>query len=217
MNTAFVEDWLKGKTAEDFAIIEHLGGRLLWPTKLQRLRADKKFHEEPACLQVLDPLDLLEATQNAMSIFSERGLDPKDERVQPLWAEIEVFAQVAIALREAKPGPDGNHAPKHSLGILLSVKETGIPRLQILNLHAQLHVFAKFEDPRLETLDTRTVIATAMAIAEVGNCSPLVAIAGSELDGYVIESARILRGSLLHESSASSQTSSTTERSRRKN
>lgn len=214
--TAFVDEWLKGKSREDFNIIEHLGGRILWPVKIQRFKADKKFHEEPAYLHVLDTVDLLQATLDAEAEFVRRGFDPKEERHAGLLAEVEAFAQVAIALREHKPHADGNHAPKHQLGILMSTQATGISKLQVLSLHGQLRVFEKFEDPRLESLSTDQVIAANMAMAEVGNVSPLVAIAGSEQDAFAISTAVILRKYLLHEHSSPSSTNSTTGRSRKK-
>ncbi len=210
-------DWLKGKTYKDFEIIEHLGGRLLWPTSLFRLKADKQFHEEKVYLQVLDPIDIMEATVKAQQIFDARGLNAQDERHKPIWGEIEAYAQVSIAMRSSKAHADGNYPPLHNLEILLSAQLTGISRSQVLGLHGQLRVFEKFEDPRLEKLTTEQVVAANLAIAEVGNCSPLVPIVGSELDEFAISTACLLKRYLLHEQSSPSPTNSKTGRSRSKN
>lgn len=214
--TAHVEDWLKGKTREDFAIIEHCGGRILWPVKLHRLRTTGKFDEEPAYLQVLDPIETMEAKREALRVFAEQGFVKDDERTTDIWTELEMISQVAIALREPKPSADGIHYAKFSLDTLLQFKDTGISSREIASLHQQLTMFAKLEDPRLETIDRATVIKVAIAIAEVGNLSPLVAIAGSELDTCVIGMAAILTECLTHEFSLPSLASSNKERSPKK-
>jgi hypothetical protein len=215
--TAFVEEWLKGKTREDFALIEHCNGRLLWPVKINRLRKNGKFEEESAYLQVLDPVDVMDATQEAMRIFDERGFDKDDERVAAIWTELEMFARISVALRSVEKDSDGIYPNMHSLDMLLDVKTTGISRSEVENLNRRLDIVTKLQDPRLDDVDRATVIRVANAIAETGNLSPLVAIAGSELDTCVVGMASILIECLRHEFSSPSLENSKQGRSRSKN
>jgi hypothetical protein len=191
MPTNDVMDWLKGKTPEDFAIIEHCG-RLLWPIKLQRLKSDKKVSEEPAYLQVLDPLDLMDAKQAAARLFDARKFDKDDERYKDMWAMLEMYAQVAIALRDNEANVDGTHYQKHSVDILLDSKATSISYAEVRRLHSMLDIFSKFEDPRLDQMTVEEVMELVYAIAKARNLSPLVGIAGSAVDTFVMSMADLL-------------------------
>jgi hypothetical protein len=209
--TAHVEEWLKGKSREDFAIIEHCG-RLFWPIKINKLRANGKFEQEPALLCVLDVAELMEAKRDARRVFEEQGFTRSDETLD-IWSELEVFAQVAIALREPKPSADGIPSAKYSLETLLECAKTGIPRREVMNLYRQLDAVAKLEDPCLDKLDVETIVRAAIAIADKGNLGPLVAIAGSEVDTCVIGMASLLTGYLTHEHLSPSPEKSTKVRS----
>lgn len=220
-STAALHSWLEGKTAADFKIIEHRGGRLLWPVKLNRLRANGKFEQEDAYLQVLDPLEKLDALHESKQEFArlckERDLDPRDEDCRGFWETLEAFGQLSYALREAKPSEPGVHARKHRLWALLQFKETGISERELANLLQQLDIFAKFEDPRIADLDVETVVKGAMAIADTGNLSPLVDIVGSEVDTFVIAMAKLLTSCLTHELSSQLPANSTKARSLSRN
>ena len=211
---AFVEEWIKGKTREDFTLTEHCKGRLLWPVKINRLRKTGKFDEEPAFLQVLDPLDVMEATREAMRVFKEQGFDKDDERAAAIWTELEMFARMSIALRSTQKDADGIYPNMHSLDMLIDVKETGISRSEVESLSKRLDIVTKLQDPRLEDIDRATVVRVAVGIAETGNISPLVAIAGSEMDTCVVGMASILTECLQHQLSAQSPPNSSEGRSR---
>mgnify|MGYP001591989626 FL=1 len=219
-NPAFVEEWLAGKRPEDFDVIEHLGGRLLWPVKIQRLRSGlenkQSWTEESAYLQALDCSDLIEAVREATRIFDERGFSKDDPRHQALWAEIEMHAHVARALREAAD-PSGHpygagmvHPQKCALEILLSHKASGITRAEVARLYEQLQLFSRFEDARLEQVNKEQAIQVALAIASVRNCSPLVPIAGSAQDTCIVYICDLLSSYLLPKSSSPSPESSPT-------
>ena len=212
--TTHVEEWLKGKGREDFEIIENCG-RILWPIKINRLRPNGSFDQEAAFLRVLDVSEVMEAKRVARRVFEEQGFVRGDDTLD-IWAELEAFSHVAIALREPKPSSDGEHYAKYSLETLLECKQTGISRREVMNLYRQLGAVAKLEDPCLEKLDVETVVRAAIAIADKGNLDPLVAIAGSEMDTCVIGMASLLTGYLMQEPSSPSPASSTKERSRLK-
>lgn len=213
----FVEDWMRGKTAADFDCLEHAGGRLLWPIKLHRLRADKTWREEDAFLQTLDGLDRLEALRAAKQIFEERQMRHDDPANAEAWQEIMTYSYVALALREPKPNAAGIHPQRHALEHLLSARESGIARGEVHSLYSRLLLFETFEEPRLEELHPEEVVKLALAIAEVRNPSPLVATAGPALDTYVVSSAVLLRSYLLGEQSSPSPASSTPAASSQKN
>jgi hypothetical protein len=216
MHRKFIEEWMKGKTPEDFEILEHAGGRLLWPVKLHRLTANKTWREEDAYLQTLDGLDRVEALKMARAFFEERGLKHDDPANAEAWQEVLTHAYVALALREPKPNAAGIHGQRHTLDHLLSSKESGIQRSEVHSLHARMLLFETFEEARLEELPAEEVVAMAMAIAEVKNPSPLVATAGPALDTYVVSSAVLLTSYLLQERSSPSPGSSTQGRSGQK-
>lgn len=198
----FAREWLKGKKARDFDVLEHLGGRLLWPVMLQRRRAgpDRKpiWTEEPAYLQTLDPMDQLKAVEIATRLFDERGLKIADPRHAAAWAEVEMASHVALGLREAvdatgKPYPPGVvHPQKADLQTLLEQKQSGISGREIARLYELMQTFGGFEGAKLEKVDKELAIKIALAIAEVGNLSPLVAIAGQGQDSCVVYSMQIL-------------------------
>lgn len=217
----FALEWLKGKTARDFDVLEHLD-RIYWPVKLHRRRAgpDKKviWSEEPALLRVLDTADKIKATQIATVHFDAAGLKIADPRHQAIWAEIEMHAHVSIALREAtdartgKPYLDSEEPhPKATLELLLQHKATGIGASEVARLYELLQTFDGFEGAKLERVDKELAIRIAMAIAEAGNLSPLVAIAGRGQDSCVVYIARTLCSFLRPEPSAPSFESSTLE------
>lgn len=209
----FLDEWLKGKTREDFDLIEHCNGRLLWPVKIHKLRKNGKYEEEAAFLQVLDMIDGMDATQEAMRIFEERGFDKEDARVGDIWTELEMFARVSVALRSTIKDSDGIYPNMFSLDTLLDSKETGITPAAVALLHKQLDIVSKLQDPRLEDIDRATAVQAAMAIAETGNLSPLVYIAGSAQDTCVVVMSSILSECLRHEFSVHSLENSNKVRS----
>lgn len=220
----FAREWLKGKTAQDFEVLEHLG-RVHWPVKLQRRRKgpDGKViwaAEEPALLRVLDTRDRMKAIDDATKLFDARGLKISDPRHQAIWTEIEKHAHVALALREAvdaqtgKPYADGVEPhQKATLEYLLVHAKSGITAVEVTRLYELLQTFEGFEDPKLEKVDPALCIKIALAVAEVGNLSPLAATGGQGPDSCVVYWARILSDFLRGERSSPSPESSTPERS----
>ena len=210
-----VTDWIKGKRPEDFDVIESSDGAILWPTKLHRF-GKGGWKEEPVVLQTLDGKMLIEAKAKALAHFEASGFKAEDGRVQDVWNELEIYSHVALAMREPKARESGVYPQKHTMEQLLDRKASGVSRAEVFNLHQQLQIFARWEDPRLEDIDTETAIAIATAIAEVRSPSPLAAIAGPAQDTCVVFIATTLCSYLRGERSAPSPASSTPDRSRSK-
>jgi hypothetical protein len=190
--TAFVEEWLKGKTRQDFELIEHDDGRILWPVKINRLRKGGQFEEEKAYLQVLDAGDLVDAKRAALNAFEEAGFKYDDPRTADIWLQFEMISRISIALRDKTPDSTGVHPQRHSFDTLLRYKETGISLAEIESLNRRLDVVTQLQDPRLGEMDTATVVFAAGKVAEIGNLSPLAAIVGSEVDIFVIKVCALL-------------------------
>lgn len=214
----FAEEWLRGKTAQDFEVLEHQG-RIHWPIKISRRRRgpDGKpvFVEEPALLRVLDTRERLRAIDAATKYFDEQGLKISDPRHQAIWAEVERHAHVSLALREAKQG-DGkpypenvDPHPKATLSDLMEHAKSGITAAEVSRIYDLLQTFEGFEGAKLEKVDKELAIRIALAISEVGNLTPLVAIAGPAQDSCVVYLMQILSEFLRAGPSSPSPESST--------
>ncbi len=212
--------WLKGKRPEDFAVMEHKG-RVYWPVMLQRRRkgADGKptWTEEKALLRVLDVSDKADALRDAQAWFDAKDFSIKDPRHQAIWTEVEMHAQVAIALREALDGSGKPYAenvephPKAKLENLLHHGASGVSSSEVQRMYELIQTFDGWEGTKLERVDKELAIRIALTVAEVGNVSPLGVISGSGVDSCVVYWAKILSGFLRGERSGASPRSSTAE------
>lgn len=202
MDPKTVSEWLKGKTPEDFDLIE-FGGRVLWPDKLKRLKGDKTYEEVPVCIRVPRFQEELEAYATAQRIAAEHNIDVK--RDEDMFKQLHVIARAALAIREPK-APHGQFQPAE---VLMSSKDTGIAMTEIALVASKIEIFSRLEDTRLTTIDEETAIKAAFAIVEVRNLSPLAVIAGSALDDCVISMASALVRCLVDRSWQPSRASST--------
>lgn len=217
----FALEWLKGKTARDFDVMEHVG-RVYWPVQLQRRRRgpDKKpiWKEEPALLRVLDPMDKIRGVEIATRYFDAQGFKIDDARHQAIWSEIEKVAMISIALREAvdaqtgKPYPeDAEPHPKAAFEDMLNSGLSGITASEVSRLWEVHRVFDSFESARLEKVDKDLAIRVALAINDTRSLSPLVVFDGPALDSYVMYTAEILSSCLRGEPSPPLPAKSTRE------
>jgi hypothetical protein len=209
MDAKFVSEWIKGKTAADFDLIEY-GGRMLWPDKLHRLKPGGKFEEIPICVQVPRFDEELVAMAQAEAMLTEKGLDRKDH--ESTFETLEQLAKVAVAIREPKPP----HAQFQTLDVLISSKDTGIETRELFAVWQRIELYQKLHDARLSDIDEPTAIALAHAINEVRNISPLVAIVGLDVDSCVVSMAATLVRCLTDRSYSPSLASSTPARSRKR-
>lgn len=216
MSERFIQEWLKGKTAEDFDVIEHQG-RVLWPYKLSRLTADaakgkSEREETDVFLRTLDTYDIGRAGLAAQKLFAALGFNVEKDRSahEEIWDELIVYARFCYAVRAADGSqmftPD-NLIPSGDGGS----NAARIPRHAIFDVQRQLYLLGGFEDSRLEEMSVDEVIGAARAIARVRNLSPLVALGGALQDTFVIILAQQLVMYLDHKSSLLSQDSSTPE------
>lgn len=207
---AFIDEWIRGKTADDFELAEHKNGRILWPSKLMRLQKDRTWKEVPIYVQVPEPSDDYEALADAKRIAREQNIDRKEDPDD--WNSLLELCKVARAIREPKPGADGVHAQLQTVDVYLNPSVgsgTGISTKELFRIAEQVNFFAKLEDPRLQEVDERTAIAMALTINEVRSLSPLVGIAGSGLDSFVLSICVTLSRYLLNEHSQPSAGTST--------
>lgn len=215
MDAAFVTEWVAGKTPADFDIME-FGGRVLWPDKIRRLKKSAgsapTFEEFPVLLQVPRFDEELMAAADAERILADRGIvRGKSDRYEQFLEQLEVFAKVARAIREPKPP----HAQWRSVDVLIATKETGIEVRELFGVWQRLEVYAKMQDARIAEIDEPLAVQMAYAITEARNLSPLVAIAGAEVDSFVISMASTLVRCLTDRSYSPSLATSTRARSRK--
>lgn len=183
-------DWLKGKTLEDLEIIE-FGGRNFFQDKI--LKAKKGgFEEFPVMVCVPREPEIAKARVEAVELFRKRKLDRKED--EDLFAELDMLCQLARAIRTLTP-PHGQYMPvEHLIG--RTDPKTGesegfdIPSLH--DLWERVQTYRKLIDPRIYDPSIEEVFAACDAIAKVRNLSPLVAIAGPDVDSFVITIASTL-------------------------
>lgn len=188
-----IQEWLKGKSAEDLVLLES-GGRVFFPDVIHRLKrkasASRGAEFEPVNVAVCVPRapEKALARRDALKLAARLGIDR--EKDADVFDTIDKFALVAHAVRTLEP-PHGQFQP---LEWLVSTKENeGFDERSLWAIWERLKFYEEICDPRItEPMSEEDVIAAAFAIDRVRNLSPLVAIAGSELDNFVISMASLL-------------------------
>jgi hypothetical protein len=197
-----MHEWLKGKKVEDLAIIEH-GGRVLFKDAVKRIRSDGSFEEIEIRVRVLRDIEKMKARKEAREIFAKQKLDPKEDA--DLFEQLDTMAQLARAMR-SKDAPHDQFQP---LEYLLSDKPgEGFDSESLIDVWRHLEIYSKMVNPAVTVVTEDDVIRSARAVSEVQNLSPLVGIAGTELDSYVITMASLLVSSLTQLQSLRSQMNS---------
>lgn len=196
-------EWLKGKTAADFDLIEQ-GGRIYFPDVVYRLRKGGKFEEVPVAVCVPRPYEKAMARLRAIKLAADWKIDR--EKDADHFETLDTFSVLSQAIRTREP-PHGQFQP---VEWLLSTKEDeGFDERSLWAIWERVKAYGEIMDPRITEPNTEEVIAAAVAIDRVRNLSPLVAIAGSAVDSFVVEMATILCGYLRQRPSAPSDETST--------
>jgi hypothetical protein len=195
-------EWLDGKTAEDLAAIE-VAGRLLFPDRLLKPQKGGGFEEIPVMIRVPRPQEVMEARGEAIRIFRKQGLDRKED--SELFEELDTLCNLARAIRSATPP----HAQFITVEEMLSRDEKGYDIPSLFDLWERVQFYRKNIDPRLIEFSEEDVVTAALAIDRVQNLGPLVGIAGSEVDSFVISMASLLAKCLMHKPSSPSTETST--------
>lgn len=203
------QEWLVGKTADDLDLIEH-GGRVYFHDVMHRIKRKAKegkgavFEPMPVVVCVPRAPERALARRDALELAREWKIDR--EKDADIFDTLDKFALVAHAVRTVEP-PHGQFQP---LRYLVSTKEgEGFDERALWAIWERIKLYEEMVDPRItEPMSEEDVIAACFAIAKVRNLSPLVAIAGSELDNCVISMASLVTRYRMQElSSPSSETS----------
>lgn len=179
-------EWLKGKTAADFDLIEQ-GGRIYFPDVIYRLRKSGAFEEVPVAVCVPRPHEKAIARIQAIKLAATWKIDR--EKDADHFETLDTFAVLSQAIRTREPP----HGQFQTIEWLLSTKEDeGFDERSLWAIWERVKAYGEIMDPRITEPNTEEVIAAAVAIDRVRNLSPLVAIAGSAVDSFVVEMAAIL-------------------------
>jgi hypothetical protein len=198
-----LHEWLEGKTVEDLALIEH-GGRMLFPDKIRRVKADGKFEDVKVLVRVPRTVELMDARRDARKFCKDRNIDPKEDA--DLFEQLDQMAVLARALRDPN-SPQDQFQP---LEFLLSNEPgKGFDTESLVDVWRRLEIYRKMIDPAVTKVSEDDVVRAAFAVARVQNLSPLVGIAGQELDSSIITMASMLASCLTQlQSSPSGETGS---------
>lgn len=181
-----VHEWLRGKTIEELAIVEH-GGRALFPDKIQRVKADGSFESVDVYVRVPRHVEVMQARHEAREFFRKRKLDPKEDN--DLFEQLDTFAVLARAIRDKAPP----HDQFQTLEFLLSNEPgKGFDTESLLDVWTRLEVYRKMIDPRVTVVSEDDALRAAYEIDRVQNISPLAGIAGHELDSCIFTMASLL-------------------------
>lgn len=205
-----VQEWLKGKAAEDITLLEH-GGRVYFPDVIHRLKRKAKDGRgaefEPVNVVVCVPRAPERALARRDAIKLAKKWDIDREKDADIFDTLDKFALVSHAVRTEEP-PHGQAFP---LEWMVSSREgEGFDERSLWAVWDRLKFYEEICDPRItEPMSEEDVLAAAFAIERVRNLSPLVAIAGPALDNCVISMASLLCRYRLASFSAPSGTSDT--------
>jgi hypothetical protein len=193
-------EWLKGKTIEDLNIAEQ-GGRLLFEDRIVGFGPGAKRVETPIRVRVPRGPEIIEGRREAKVLFKKKGLDLVEDAAT--FDELETVCILARAIRSAE-------APFEQFA-LAEVLYSGFETKSLYDVWERMQTYQKLMDPRITDAKEEDVLAAAMGIAKVRNLSPLAAIAGSDLDTFVICMAVLLTRYLMLLSSSPLQTTSKPE------
>lgn len=181
-----LHEWLEGKTVEDLALIEH-GGRMLFPDKIRRVTAAGKFEDVRVLVRVPRTVEIMDARRDARKFCKDKGLDPQEDA--DLFEQLDQMAVLARALRDPN-SPQDQFQP---LEFLLSNEPgKGFDTESLVDVWRRLEIYRKMIDPAVTRVSEDDVVRAAYAIDKVQNLSPLVGIAGNELDSSIITMASML-------------------------
>lgn len=181
-----LHEWLEGKTVEDLALIEH-GGRLLFPDKIRRVTASGGYEDVKVLVRVPRTVEIMDARRDARKFCTSRGIDPKEDA--DLFEQLDQMAILARAVRDPAP-PHDQFQP---LEFLLSNEPgKGFDTESLVDVWRRLEVYRRMIDPAVTRVSEDDVVRAAYAIDKVQNLSPLVGIAGQELDSSIITMASML-------------------------
>ena len=195
-----VHEWLKGKTIEDLDVVEN-GSRLLFADSIKRRGPKGQLIEEAVRVQVPRLPDQVRARHEAKALADKSKVDR--EKDADLFEEFETLAILSLCIREK----DEPHCQAYTAEQLWTNYD--VPSLY--DVWHRIQTYRGMIDPRLSEPDIQDVVVAAMGIARVKNLSPLAAIAGSDLDSFVIGMASLLTSYLMQQRSASSPETSTSD------
>jgi hypothetical protein len=181
-----MHEWLKGKTIEEIAAIEH-GGRTLFPDKIQRVKPDGSFEGVEVYVRVPRTVEVMQARQDAREFFRKRKIDPKEDN--DLFEQLDTFAVLARAIRDKAP-PHDQFQPLEFL--LSNDPGKGFDTESLLDVWTRLEVYRKMIDPRVTVVSEDDALRAAYEIDRCQNISPLAGIAGHELDSCIFTMANLL-------------------------
>lgn len=183
--------WLNGKTLEDLDVIE-FGGRLLFPDKILKVRRGGKFDEIEVAVRIPREPEIATARVEAVRLFKARGLDRKDDA--DLFEQLDVFCKLALAIRTRKP-PHPQFLPVEELIGRTNPETgetTGFDATSLFDLWQRIETYRTMCDPRITEPTVEDVLIAADGIARTRTISPLVAIAGPELDSFIVSMGSLL-------------------------
>jgi hypothetical protein len=186
-----LHEWLKGKTVEELAAIEH-GGRTLFPDKIQRVKPDGSLEGVDVYVRVPRPVEVMQARKEARDFFKKQGLDASVDA--DLFEQLDTMSTLARALR-SKDKPHDQFQPLEYL--LSNDPGKGFDTESLLDVWTRLEVYRKMIDPRVTDVKEDDVIRAAYAVDRTQNLSPLAGIAGHELDSFIVTMASQLVRSLM--------------------
>lgn len=212
MASETARDWLKGKTIEDLNVIE-FGGRLLFPDKILKARKGGGFDEVPVMVRVPRMPETAKARAECVELCRKLKLDREKDADQ--FEELDLLCQLSYALR-AKDEPHPQFMPVEELIGRLDPKTGESTGFDVASLHdvwGRSDVYRKLIDPRIVNPSVEDVLTAADAMARTRNISPLPAIAGADVDSFVITMAVLLTNFRTELLRLQSQTSSPQEHS----
>lgn len=176
-----VHEWLQGKTIEDLDVVEN-SNRLLFADTIKRKGPKGQLIEEQVRVRVPRMDDQVKARIEAVDMARKFKIDR--DKDADLFEEFETIAMLSRCIREK----DDPHGQAYTFDQLY----TGYDANSLYDIWNRIQHYNKMTDPRLSDPDIQDVVVAAMGIAKKKNLSPLIGIAGSDLDSFVISMASLL-------------------------
>lgn len=198
-----IEEWFGGKTLQELDIIEH-EGRQLYPDTLKKKNIKKgELEEVPIYLRVPNTTEQAKARVDALDWVRDirklkepiRTVDEARGLVGDLlFEDLDTISLMSWCILERNEG--------HARYMLPQLLDAANSKASLYELFDRLDFFSRAEDPRVGNISEDLFWAAVVNIAKARNLSPLVAIAGSERDSFILSMASRLANSRTPKSSS---------------
>lgn len=193
-------DLAKASWTELLAIEQPITGRLLFPSTINRRRANGAIEKTPVTLRIpLEP-DLRRARVMARRMAAEDGID--EQRDRELFESLETVCILADAIRNST-------APYEPLVLEARELEKNWDRQSLIAVYEQLSEIQRLADPREHEFNAEELLAVVAAIASKRSILPLHVYGSPTQASCVIAMAGMCMGLLASKSSSESSAVST--------